>query len=228
MSAPELSVGLVLLPEHQWLDAAGTTDYLYNHSYDILSKLYTDNPELVSKAPRMTFHYISSDYSPVHASSGPPQTPTCTYENCPFVDIIIVPGADPAAEAPKGFVEFIQTRYADPKFKAILMVCTGSMCIARTGILDGHQVCSNKFVLRMAANNKMLYDKVKWIGDRRWIIDGKLWSAGGVTCGIDLAAEYARQHFAPEIVQAAMDISEYKPNPAQPDPFAYLTEGLGL
>ncbi|KAH9479870.1 hypothetical protein JR316_0008466 [Psilocybe cubensis] len=100
------------------------------------------------------------------------------------------------------FVKFIQTRYADPRLKAILMICTGSMCLARTRILDGHQVCSNKFVLRMAANGKTLYNKIKWIGDRRWVIE--LWSVGGVTCGIDLAAEYARQHFNPEIVRAAI------------------------
>ncbi|PPQ91194.1 hypothetical protein CVT25_001211 [Psilocybe cyanescens] len=228
MSPQELSVGLILLPEHQWLDAAGCTDYLFNHSYAILSQLYASNPSLVAKAPRMKFHYISSDLSPINASSGAPQTPSCTFDGCPFVDIIIVPGADPLAEPPKGFIEFIQTRYADPKFKALLMVCTGSMVVARAGILDGHQVCSNKFVLKMFATSGALDKKVKWVGDRRWIVDGKLWSAAGVTSGIDLAAEFARVHFDPEIVQAAKDISEYKPNPAQPDHFAYLTEGVEL
>ncbi|KAF8883348.1 hypothetical protein CPB84DRAFT_1750691 [Gymnopilus junonius] len=61
-------------------------------------------------------------------------------------------------------------------------------------------------------------NKVKWLGDRRWHIDRKVWSSAGVTAGIDLAAEFARQHFDKEIVKLAEDVTEYKPNPAHPDP----------
>ncbi|PPQ73031.1 hypothetical protein CVT25_007581, partial [Psilocybe cyanescens] len=220
MSPPELNIGLILFPSYQWLDAAGCVDYLYNHSRTALAPLFESNPALVAKAPTMNWHYISSDRSLVQATSGPPQLPTATYDDCPALDIIIIPGPDPYLQPPTGFIPFIQKRYADPQLKALLMVCTASIIVAHAGILDGHQVCSNKFILRDMSAAGTLNKKVKWIGDRRWILDGKLWSAGGVTCGIDLASEFARVHFDPEIVQAAMDISEYKPNPAQPDYFS--------
>jgi transcriptional regulator GlxA family with amidase domain len=112
--------------------------------------------------------------------------------------------------------------------KAFLMVCTASLAVAQTGILDGHAVCSNKWVLRGLAGAGLLNRKVKWIGDRRWHVDGKIWSSAGITAGLDLAAEFARQHFDPEIVQIAKDLSEYESNAAQPDPFARLLEGVDL
>ncbi|KAH9479868.1 Isonitrile hydratase [Psilocybe cubensis] len=224
-----LNIGLILFPGYQWLDAAGCIDYLFNHSREALAPYFShSNPGVVAKAPSMKWHYISSDRSLVHATSGPPQLPTATYDDCPGLDLLVVPGPDPTFPPPPGFVEFMQKRYADPELKALLMVCTGSIMVAHSGILDGRQVCSNKFILKEMATAGTLNRKVKWIGDRRWIVDGKLWSAGGVTCGVDLAAEYGRVHFDKEVGQTAMHISEYKPNPDKPDFFAYITVGVDL
>lgn len=229
MSSPQdLNIGLILFPGYQWLDAAGCVDYLFNHSREALAPLFKNNPTLVANAPSMKWHYISSDRTHIRATSGPPQLPTATYDDCAALDILVVPGPEPDLQPPPGFIEFIQKRYADPQLKALLMVCTGSILVAHSGILDGRQVCSNKFILRDMSVKGTLNRNVKWVGDRRWILDGKLWSAGGITCGVDLASEFARVHFDKEVVQAAMDISEYKPNPAQPDYFAYLTEGVEL
>ena len=80
----------------------------------------------------------------------------------------------------------------------------------------------------MFAEAGILNKKVKWVGDRRWIVDGKVWSAAGVTAGIDLSAEFAKVHFDPKVVELAKMVSEYESNPAQPDPFAKILEGVKL
>ncbi|KAF9439841.1 hypothetical protein P691DRAFT_689521, partial [Macrolepiota fuliginosa MF-IS2] len=110
----------------------------------------------------------------------------------------------------------------------LLTVCTGSLALAQTGLLDGHSVCSNKYVLKVLAEAGSLRKEVKWIGDRRWIVDGKIWSAGGITAGLDLAAEFSRIHFDPEIVELAKAISEETPKPDRPDAWAYLLDGVKL
>lgn len=94
--------------------------------------------------------------------------------------------------------------------------------------MDGLNVCSNKFALKLAAEKGLLNKKVKWVGDRRWIVDGKVWSAAGVTSGIDLAAEFSRVHFDPQIVAINLDVMEYEPKPAQPDPFSRILDGVDL
>lgn len=183
-------------------------------------------------SPIIEWYYISSDLTPIKATSGPLQTPSCTYADCPELDYLFVPGPDPSAPLPPGCAEFLRERV--PKLKALLTVCTGSMAIAQAGVLDGLHVCSNKFALKMFAEAGMLNKKVKWVGDRRWIVDSrdgeacKVWSAAGITAGIDLSAEFARVHFDPKVVELAKLVAEYEPNPAQPDPFAKILEGINL
>ncbi|TFK37207.1 class I glutamine amidotransferase-like protein [Crucibulum laeve] len=160
------------------------------------------------------------------ATSGPMQIPTCTYDDCPNLDFLLVPGPDPATPLPIGMADFVRTRF--DSLKGLITVCTGSLAIAQTGVLDGFQVCSNKIALKALADAGKLPDKVKWIGDKRWTVDGKVWSSAGITAGLDIAAEFARVHFDPEIVEIVKLISEYEPNPSQPDPFGKILEGVPL
>lgn len=226
---PIIHFGLLLLPNFQWLDAAGPVDYINYHSNDMIKRLGLAQ-SISDKAPIMEWHFISSDLTPVYPTSGPAQVPTHTYEGCPELDYILVPGPDPIAPLPEGCASFLRKRFADKKLKALLLVCTGSLAVAQTGILDGYRVSTNKYALYMIAKAGALgsLKKVKWLENRRWHVDGKVWSSAGVTAGIDLAAEFSRQHFDKEIVQLAKDVTEYKPNPAHPDPFARILDGIKL
>lgn len=228
----ELNIGLVLIPGYQWLDAAGPVDYLNNHSNAIASLVRSLPKSTKDKAPIMRWHYISSDLSPIHSTSGPLQIPSCTYANCPPLDCILVPGPTDIFTLPNGFAEFLKTRLEDPKLIALLLICTASLLVASTGILEGKVVASNKFVLRDLAADGVLdreyFKKVKWVSDKRFTVDGKLWTSAGITAGLDLAAEFARVYIAKEVGNMAQEMSEYRPNPAQPDPFAYILDGVKL
>lgn len=70
MSPQTLHIGLLLFPGYQWLDAAGAVDYLNNHSQTMMKALKV--PEAILKVtPIIEWHYISSDLTPIKASSGP-------------------------------------------------------------------------------------------------------------------------------------------------------------
>ncbi|KAH6907996.1 ThiJ/PfpI [Coprinopsis sp. MPI-PUGE-AT-0042] len=196
-------IGVLMFPDYQWLDAVGPIDYLNTHK------------RLVNKAFVIRWHYLSATgtLDPVQATSGPPQHPTTTFKTCPSPGLSSTPRA-------------IATRY--PDLQGILTVCTGSMMLAQTGILDGVQACSNKWALNLGVEKGWLNRKVKWVGDRRFIVDGKIWSGAGVTAGIDLAAEFVRIKGDAEIAKLVQEITEYSPNPAQPDPFARMLEGVKL
>ncbi|KAF9480414.1 ThiJ/PfpI [Pholiota conissans] len=222
-----INFGLLLLPSYQWLDAAGSVDFINLHSQASL-KFDHQNESIIAKAPIIEWHYISHNLEPVQATSGPAGIPTCTYDTCPQLDYLLVPGPDPTAPLPNGTAAYLQKLVVQDGFKALLTICTGSLAIAPSGVLDGHNVCSNKVALKSMALAGQLDKNVKWIGDKRWNVDGKVWSSAGITAGIDLAAEFARVHFDPEIVQFAKDAAEYVPNPAQPDPFAFLLDGIDL
>jgi len=227
MSPKPIHFGVLLLPSYQLLDAVGPFDYINNHSQAYLKFCGLDE-EIVAKGVIIVWHYISSDLKPIQPTSGPPQQPTNTYSDCPELDYLIVPGPDPVAPLPEGCAAFLQNLIAKETFKALLTVCTASIAVAQCGILDGLRVCSNKLALKTLASAGMLNKNVKWVGDRRWNIDGKVWSAAGITAGIDLAVEFATVHFDPAVVALIKDGSEYEPNPAQPDPFARILDGVSL
>ncbi|KAF7783285.1 hypothetical protein Agabi119p4_2661 [Agaricus bisporus var. burnettii] len=227
LAGKTIHIALVLLPSYQYLDAAAPVDYINCHSKAMLTALGVSE-NLIAKATEMHWYYIAeSAGEPVHASSGPAQIPTHSYKNPPpHLDYIIVPGADPKVPLSSDCAHFFKTYV--PKLRALLTVCTGSLCIAPTGVLDGHSVCSNKFILRQLALAKELPKGINWVGDRRWIVDGKMWTGGGITAGLDLAAEFARRHFDPDIVELVKEVSEETPKPDVPDDWAKITEGLGL
>ncbi|KAJ3533749.1 hypothetical protein NMY22_g7204 [Coprinellus aureogranulatus] len=228
-----LEFGVLLPPKYQLLDAVGAVDYLNNHSYENLSWLasFAPIPEaLLKKAPVINWHWISAtgDLEPVPASSGPPFVPTATFKTAPQLDYLLVPGPDPSIKMSTEATEWLRGQF--PGLKALLTVCTGSMYLAQTGLLDGLQAATNKFTLKLVVEmgNFEKFSKVKWVPDARWVVDGKVWSAAGVTAGLDLAAEFARVHFDKELVEMSRIGCEYQPLPAKPDAFAFILKDVQL
>ncbi|PPQ98966.1 hypothetical protein CVT24_003462 [Panaeolus cyanescens] len=218
---------------------AGPVDYLQVHSYDYVRPVPTVNPNvdpgIVDVAPVIKWHFISHDMNPVNASSGPALIPTTTYDKAPRLDYLLVPGPDPFMVLSDETVGFVRRVWSDKRWavKGLMTVCSGSMVLAQTGVLDGYRVASNKVALGVAKRNGVLYDKVKWVGDRRWVVDGRVWSAAGVTAGIDLAAEFLRRELgegrrARGLRVLARNLTEYESNPDRPDPFAGILEGVEL
>ena len=151
---PNLSVAVILLSGYQWLDAAGPVDYLNNHSQAVLRAIDSD-PALVTKAPILTWYFVASTLDPILTSSGPKQTPTHTFATCPHVDYIFMSGNSLPHALPPQFTKLVQTRFADPKVR-FLTVCTGSLLLAPTGILNHLRVASNKRVLKDLAQSGQL------------------------------------------------------------------------
>ncbi|NLI54919.1 MAG: DJ-1/PfpI family protein [Clostridiales bacterium] len=65
----------------------------------------------------------------------------------------------------------------------VLTVCTGSALLAKTGLLDGKEATSNKRVFDWVTS---VNQQVKWIRQARWVVDGKFYTASGVTAGMDM------------------------------------------
>jgi transcriptional regulator GlxA family with amidase domain len=66
----------------------------------------------------------------------------------------------------------------------VFTVCTGSLLLGRTGLLDGRRATTNKRVFAQAAGYA---PNVNWIARARWVEDGKYVTSSGVSAGIDAA-----------------------------------------
>lgn len=83
-----------------------------------------------------------------------------------------------------------------------LSICTGSAVLAKCGILNGLKATSNKKAFEWVISNGK---EVKWVRKARWCIDGKYYTASGVSAGIDMTLGFISDLFG---IEKAMKIAE--------------------
>lgn len=224
MAIDSISFGVLLLDRYQVLDAIGPIDLIHNITKSFVGTLAS--PNIVAKAPEIKFHYISHDMNPIQPSGGPPQIPTCTYKTCPRLDYLLIPGQAPETPLIPGLAEFLTAKYDE--VESILSVCTGSIALARAGLLNGKTAMTNKFALAMMVKLGIAPKGVNWEMKGRWSVDGKIWSSAGITAGMDMTAEWMTTRFDKALIQWSWDVAEFEPRPKNYSKFDSILEGVSL
>ncbi|KAI9840631.1 MAG: hypothetical protein M1837_001400 [Sclerophora amabilis] len=162
--------------------------------------------DLKSLGVEMTFHYIATTLEPAFMTPSVKINPTVTYDDAPRdLDILLI-GGPPPNHRPAQSIKFLKE--AAEKTKIIMTTCIGSLWLASAGVLDGKKATTNRGALGMA---KQFFPQVEWV-DQRWVVDGKLWTAGGAGAGIDMVATYALQTFPEKAVKFGLEGLDYDPS----------------
>lgn len=98
-------------------------------------------------------------------------------------------------------------REVDQGTKWTTSVCTGSLLLGAAGLLDGRRATTNWLVLDALADFG-----AEPVGGR-FVEDGKVITAAGVTAGIDMALHLVSREVGPEMAQAVQLGIEYDPDP---------------
>ncbi|XKU40756.1 isonitrile hydratase [Pseudomonas [fluorescens] ATCC 17400] len=183
-----LQIGFVLFPGIQQLDLTGP--------YDVLASL-----------PDVKLHLIWKDLAPLTSSSGLVLSPTITYDDCPMLDVICVPGGSGVGplmedEPTLGFL-----RQQSQTARYVTSVCTGSLVLGAAGLLRG----------RRATTHWAYHDMLATLGaipvQERVVRDGNLFTGGGITAGIDFALILAAELYGEAAAQLVQLQLEYAPAP---------------
>jgi transcriptional regulator GlxA family with amidase domain len=128
----------------------------------------------------------------------------------PAPDIVLVPGGPGEVAARAGGPALDWLRAAHETSTWTTSVCTGSLILAAAGLLDG----------RRATGHWLAIDKLRELGAdavaERFVFDGKIVTAAGVSAGIDMALALAARIAGDDVAQAIQLGIEYDPHP----PFA--------
>jgi cyclohexyl-isocyanide hydratase len=183
--------GLLVFPNLTQLDLTGP--------YEVLARL-----------PGAETLLLWKNLDPVRSEHGLTIQPMATLASCPPLDLILVPGGggiNPLLEDAE-VLEFL--RRAARQARYVVGVCTGSLVLGAAGLLRG----------RRAGTHWMSRDMLRAFGAepvaQRVVVDGNLFSGGGVTAGIDVALTVAAEIAGSEAAQAIQLGIEYDPAP----PFA--------
>ena len=200
-----------LLFDYQTIDVIGPCDLLNSASKMLMEgiNLYTPvNPKILAKAPEFVFHHIGENLEPVRLlTSFVTMVPTVAVDDVPELDILIVGGPSPAeANLPPKLQDLIRRHAASGKL--LFTICTGAAVVAATGVLDGRRATVNNLEYNWL---KKKYPNVKWTKEKKWIIDGNIWTGSGAVAGMDMVAHWIKETFGLDIlIQAALSL-DYEP-----------------
>lgn len=145
---------------------------------------------------------VSDSREPIRASGGMRIVPDYTFDDAPQPKVVVIPAQ--GGESPK-MLEWI--RKAAAKSDIVMSVCTGAFVLARTGLLSGKTATTHHSSYRSLA---MSYPDIQVKRGVRFVENGSLATAGGLSSGIDLALRVVERYFGREAAEATAYQMEYQ------------------
>jgi putative intracellular protease/amidase/YHS domain-containing protein len=145
---------------------------------------------------------VSESTSPIHASGGMKIVPDYTFGNAPAPKVIVIPAQSQPSEAT---LEWI--RKSTKTTDATMSVCTGAFVLAKTGLLSGKAATTYHGAFVSFANE---FPDIHLKRGARFVEDGNLATAGGLSSGIDLALRVVERYFGREVAQKTAYNMEYQ------------------
>jgi cyclohexyl-isocyanide hydratase len=144
---------------------------------------------------------------PVRSEHGLTILPMATFSSCPPLDLVLVPGGagiNPLLEDAE-VLAFL--RRAAQTARYVVGICTGSLVLGAAGLLRG----------RRAGTHWMSRDLLRAFGAEpvaeRVVVDGNIFTGGGVTAGIDVALAVTAEVAGRETAERIQLGIEYAPAP---------------
>jgi cyclohexyl-isocyanide hydratase len=179
--------------------------------FDRLTQLDLTGPfEVLARVPGVSVHLVAKSLSPVRSDTGLAILPTTTFEDCPPLDVICVPGGPGVNDAmlDQEVLDFVTRQAAQAQY--VTSVCSGALILGAAGLLTGRRAATHWASVEFLASFGAMPT------DERVCVDGNLITGGGVTAGIDFGLTLAALLGSAETAQRIQLYLEYAPEP----PFA--------
>jgi len=176
--------------------------------YDKLAVLDAAGPyEVMRNVPGWNVRFVAKQAGEVRCEGGLGLVADATLAEAGEPDLVLVPGGIGSRAEMHDEETLAWLRAVDQGTKWTASVCTGALILGAAGLLEG----------KRATTNWQLVDALPRFGAEpvggRWVEDGKLLTAAGVTAGIDMALHLVSLEAGPEVAQAVQLGIEYDPDP---------------
>jgi transcriptional regulator GlxA family with amidase domain len=146
---------------------------------------------------------VGESKSPVTMTGGLRVVPNHTFADAPHPDIVVI-GAQRGASA---LPEWLRTRAKDSR--VVMSVCTGAFKLADAGLLDGKKATTHHEFWDPFAKK---FPQVQLERGSRFVqSDEIIYTAGGLTSGIDLALHIVEKFYGREVAKRTAAYMEYSP-----------------
>ena len=153
---------------------------------------------------------IAERPGPVQCAKGLRVIPHCDFASAPQLDLILVPGGQGTRREAENPVLLDWLAKAAGRCEWVTSVCTGSLLLHASGLAAGRRITTHwAFVeaLRGRAPDATVLEQV------RYVRDGNLVTAAGVSAGIDMALWLVGQIWGVDRARRTQRLMEYDPAP---------------
>jgi putative intracellular protease/amidase/YHS domain-containing protein len=145
---------------------------------------------------------VSDKTKPIQAGGGMKIVPDYTFANAPAPKIIVIPAQ---SEPSKAMLDWI--RQATKNTDVTMSVCTGAFVLAKTGLLDSKSATTYHGAFGSFA---MQFPTIELKRGARFVENGNLATAGGLSSGIDLALRVVERYYGHDVAEKTAYNMEYQ------------------
>ena len=188
-----IKIGILVFPQVEEMDFIAPFEVL---SYS--NKIEPNSTQVVLIAEKLEL---------IQAANGLKIFPDHSFDTCPRLDILVVPGGKGRSQAMHNprIKEFVLQQSKQTQYMA--SVCTGAFILAAAGLLEGKKATTYHSAFEELRDyNVTIVEKAKVVHD------GHIITAAGVTSGLELGFYVLKILFGSVLAQAVADKIEYKVN----------------
>lgn len=192
----EFTVGIVLFEDAEELDWAGPWEV-----FTMARAGLAEDLRVVT---------VAQTADPVRSWNGLRVLPDHTFEDCPKLDLVLVPGGQGTRREIENPVMLAWLAKVGAECTWVTSVCTGSLLLHGAGLASGRRITTHwGFIptLRERASDAEVLENV------RYVRDGNLVTAAGVSAGIDMSLWIVGQIWGVPHARATQRFMEYDPAP---------------
>ncbi len=191
-------VGILIFPEVEVLDFCGP--------FEVFSATRLDESRRRDEVSPFEVVLIAASIHPIKATGGLRVIPDYDLENCPHLDLLIVPGGwgTRALVNDDRAVRWIRERAALAEVTA--SVCTGSFLLGQAGLLEGlHATTHWQSLDRM----EQTFPRISVVRDQHVVEEGAVFTSAGISAGIDMALRVIAKLHGETVARATARYMEY-------------------
>ena len=154
----------------------------------------------------LNVYTVARSKATIRARNGLRVLPDYSIRNCPAPDILLIPGGQGTRTVmlDSRIISWIRNVAANAEL--VLTVCTGSLVLAKTGLLDGLKATTHHEVISLL---KEIAPKTEVLSSQRFIDNGTVIVSAGISAGIDMCLYVVEKLYGSNVAAKTGEYMEY-------------------
>jgi transcriptional regulator GlxA family with amidase domain len=191
-------VGIVLFDDVEVLDFCGP--------FEVFSVTRLNEEKRRDDASPFEVLLVAEKAGPITTTGGMIVLPQHSFENCPRLDIVVVPGGWGTRKELGSAVMLNWLRQRAEEVETLAAVCTGSMLLGFAGLIDGLHATTHwrslDWMRESFPSTTVEYQK-------HFVEDGRVFTSAGISAGIDMSLKVVARYLGEGIARATARHMEY-------------------